>query len=55
MSLTVQQIVTQAGDQNANLAAYGNVPVIVRTSSGKVRTVTGAHFAEGTLVLTTGK
>ena len=52
--MNVSQIVTQAGDPSATLASYGNVPVVVQTSKGTIRQVTGARFTGRTLVLSTG-
>jgi hypothetical protein len=54
---TVRKIIKLTGtDPDAlTMDAAGPVPVLVETSSGKSRIVTGAYLAGGTLVLTTGK
>jgi hypothetical protein len=52
MIMNIAQIASQAG---GTAPAYGDIPVVVVTASGKVRQVVSAHYDGHSLVLTTGK
>lgn len=50
--MNVGQIARQAG---GSAVQYADVPVVIKTASGKIRQVTSADYVNGQLYLTTGK